>query len=118
MATHLSGRPGASRRPGRWEKFCARGAKWRPAGSRDLSRLVTEFVKLDQNLAAIWNGDQEEIYACAVCAGPRGGKNRGDFEFFLQDLRGASDIRAAKLHLLDSFSMLSQKACEHSRATR
>ena len=74
------------------------------------------LVQLNKYLAPIRRGDEEKIDSRAIRPSPSCRIDGSDFEFFLQDLRGAVDIGAEILHLLDSLSKLGQVFCDGSLA--
>src|SRR6266852_8011371 len=74
------------------------------------------FVQFDKHLAPIRRRDEEKIDPRAIRPCPSFSIDRSDFEFFLQDLRGAVDFGATIFHLLDPLSKLGPVLCDSSGA--
>src|SRR5215472_10706700 len=101
----------ASPRRGRLGKFYARCKRFRRAsGEFGLAAGFRSGIELDQHSTAIGNGHKKEIDTAPVGSQALLRINRRKAEILVQDCRGAIDIGAAKLNLLNALPESQQKA--------
>ena len=80
-------------------------------GEFEFSSSRLQFIEFDEDLASIRRGDKEKIDPRAICPSPGFRIDRRDSEFFLQDFRGALQVGAAILHLLNALSKSGEIFC-------
>src|SRR2546430_7538213 len=87
-------------------------------GEFEFSSSRLQLIEFDEHLVPIRRGDQEKIDPRAICPSPGFRIDRRDSEFFLQDFRGALQVGAAILHLLNALSKSGEIFCNGARTSR
>src|SRR5437879_4974618 len=87
-------------------------------GEFEFSSSRLQLIEFDEHLAPIRRGDKEKIDPRPIRPGPGFSVDGRDSEFFLQNFRGALQIGAAILHLLNALSKPGKILCNGARTSR